>query len=187
MVIALVCALFLILLIVLAFTLLENYKLRCQIRTFDEARKWFRMAFRDDLTGLNNRTAYNQKIEDLQKGERRGSTGIILFDVDNFKMINDTKGHPEGDRVLKYVGSVLSEVFASTLYTVYRIGGDEFAVIGERVMEEEIIEVLLAVRERFIQDGDIRLSKGYSMVGKDVTKAIDDADKMLYVDKGAKK
>ena len=54
-------------------------------------------------------------------------------------------------------------------------------------MEEEIIEVLLAVRERFMQEGDIRLSKGYSMVGKDVTKAINDADKMLYVDKGAKK
>ncbi|MBE7040376.1 MAG: diguanylate cyclase [Ruminococcaceae bacterium] len=187
MVITLVCVVFLILVIVLAFTLYENYKLRRQIQTFDEARKWYRMAFRDDLTGLNNRTAYNQKIEELQKGKRRGSTGIILFDVDNFKMINDTKGHPEGDRVLRYVGSVLSEIFSSTLYSVYRIGGDEFAVIGERVMEEDVIEVLLTVRERFMKDGDIRLSKGYSMVGKDVTKAINDADKMLYVDKGAKK
>ncbi len=139
----LVFILFFTLLVALSVTICNNISLRKQIHTFDEARKWYRMAFRDDLTGLNNRTAYNQKIEDLQKGEGRGSTGIILFDVDNFKMINDTKGHPEGDRVLKYVGSVLSEIFSSTLYTVYRIGGDEFAVIGERVMEELLLKFYL--------------------------------------------
>lgn len=183
----LVFILFFILLVALSVTICNNISLRKQIHTFDEAKTWHRMAYHDNLTGLNNRAAYNQKIEELKQSEQRSLTGIILFDIDNFKNINDTKGHLAGDRVLQTVGSILMEIFSSTLYTLYRIGGDEFAVIGERVTEEELIARLLEVGERFEKETDIRLSKGYSMIGADIIKAFNDADKMLYVDKASKK
>ncbi len=183
----LVFAAILILVIALAVSLYYNYEFKKQIRFFDEARKWHRMAYKDDLTGLNNRAAFNQKIESLKQGERRGVMGILLFDIDDFKIINDSLGHLEGDRVLQTVATALSEVFSSTLFTVYRIGGDEFAVIAERVTEPELISHLVTLRDRFVKEGEVRVSKGYAMIGKDVMKAIRDADKMLYADKASHK
>lgn len=177
----------LVLILILILMMYQNHKLHQEIQGYSEARKWHRMAYHDNLTGLNNRAAYNQKIEELKQSEQRSLTGIILFDIDNFKNINDTKGHLAGDRVLQTVGSILMDIFSSTLYTLYRIDGDEFAVIGERVTEEELIALLLEVGDRFERETDIRLSKGYSMIGIDIMKAFNDADKMLYVDKASKK
>ena len=80
-------------------------------------------ASHDELTGVLNRSGY----ELLLSGIDFDSTCMILFDVDNFKNINDTFGHEVGDRVLERLARILKKQFRSEDY-VCRIGGDEFVV-----------------------------------------------------------
>lgn len=173
--------------VVILRLLYKNYLLRKQMQYIDEANMWHKLAFTDDLTGIYNRTAYNKHIAELKMRLTESRAGIILFDIDNFKAINDTKGHLEGDRVLQTVAGALSDIFSAPGYNVYRIGGDEFAVIGENISENEIIERLIMLRDRFEKKGDIRLSKGYAIIRDDIKQAFGDADKMLYTDKASKK
>ena len=84
----------------------------------------------DDLTGLPNRRALEQRLEaELSRGTRHQfKTTIALIDVDRFKLINDTLGHAAGDRYLVMIGQVLSR-HVRALDVVGRYGGDEFLVI----------------------------------------------------------
>ena len=93
---------------------------------------------RDQLTGVYNRIAikdlivskYNEAVED-------GSNGAVFFiDADNFKEINDTRGHDEGDRVLRYISSALVNCISAEGY-VCRYGGDEFIVYFPNMNEED--------------------------------------------------
>jgi diguanylate cyclase (GGDEF)-like protein len=87
------------------------------------------MATHDALTGLPNRTLFREKLEDaltrVQLGEQ---IGVLCLDLDHFKNINDTLGHPIGDKLLKAVTARLREC-ESELEMVARFGGDEFVII----------------------------------------------------------
>ena len=87
-------------------------------------------ARRDPLTHLRNRRAFDEHLEALveQATSRETPVALVLVDLDEFKEINDTKGHAVGDRVLVAVASVLDS-HARTGEEVFRIGGDEFAVV----------------------------------------------------------
>jgi ribonuclease P protein subunit RPR2 len=87
-------------------------------------------ARRDPLTHLRNRRAFDEHLEALveQAASREAPVALVLVDLDEFKEINDTKGHAVGDRVLVSVASVLDSQ-ARTGEEVFRIGGDEFAVV----------------------------------------------------------
>ncbi len=87
-------------------------------------------ARRDTLTHLRNRRAFDEHLEALveQATSRETPVALVLVDLDEFKEINDTKGHAVGDRVLVAVASVLDSQ-ARTGEEVFRIGGDEFAVV----------------------------------------------------------
>ena len=63
------------------------------------SQSWYDLAFKDDLTGLFNRRAYHMKIQELEKYKQR-RTWLLLFDIDDFKAVNDTKGHLFGDEIL---------------------------------------------------------------------------------------
>ncbi|MDH3388774.1 MAG: GGDEF domain-containing protein [Gammaproteobacteria bacterium] len=84
-------------------------------------------AYRDPLTGLNNRTSMEKNLPrevDLAKRHSQ-SMAILVMDLDGFKEINDTHGHDLGDQVLREVANVISQVVRNT-DLVYRYGGDEF-------------------------------------------------------------
>ena len=85
-------------------------------------------AERDSLTGLYNRSAALDRIETMLNTESRPCT-LITVDVDDFKAVNDTYGHPEGDRVLKELGAFLGQVMRKE-DVVARMGGDEFAIFA---------------------------------------------------------
>jgi diguanylate cyclase (GGDEF)-like protein len=87
-------------------------------------------ARRDALTHMRNRRAFDEHLEALveQATSREAPVALVLIDLDEFKEINDTRGHAVGDRVLVAVASVL-EHQARTGEEVFRIGGDEFAVV----------------------------------------------------------
>jgi diguanylate cyclase (GGDEF)-like protein len=84
----------------------------------------------DDLTGLPNRRALDQRVEEESKRSFRSGKPytMIMLDLDNFKAINDTYGHPMGDSVLKQVAQALRNAVRETDF-VARYGGDEFALI----------------------------------------------------------
>ncbi|MEJ2656045.1 MAG: GGDEF domain-containing protein, partial [Desulfobacterales bacterium] len=86
-------------------------------------------ATKDGLTGLFNRSAFDIRINDALKmfSEQGEPVSLILFDVDNFKWINDTLGHIAGDKVLKIVADCLRDAFRKNDF-IARYGGDEFAV-----------------------------------------------------------
>jgi len=89
-----------------------------------------REAIRDELTGLYNRRFFNERLLDEVDRARRygGSFSLIICDIDHFKAVNDSFGHPTGDKVLVRVASVLRENIRSS-DMVARYGGEEFAIL----------------------------------------------------------
>lgn len=144
----------------------------------------------DNLTRLYNRYGMDMELrEQLRQYEQEQSDSFYLIacDLDNFKHINDTWGHPEGDRALILVASALSKVAKRFDSEVFRIGGDEFVIITDKSDEGLAEAVTQAVRDEldlieFRDDFDIRMSIGYALY--DGVTSIDDllnnADKKLY-------
>ncbi|NCC29286.1 MAG: bifunctional diguanylate cyclase/phosphodiesterase [Gammaproteobacteria bacterium] len=101
------------------------------------------LAQHDALTGLPNRSLFRQRLEEaIPRTTRRGAEMAILFlDLDRFKVVNDTLGHPVGDVLLKQVGTRLSQAVRAS-DTVARLGGDEFVVISEDVREPNDAAIL---------------------------------------------
>lgn len=88
-----------------------------------------KLALTDPLTGLLNRRALQNFVDDLE--ESRAHTRVMLVDIDHFKTINDTFGHDMGDRVLVEFAELLEE-FAGHDALAARVGGEEFALVGSR-------------------------------------------------------
>ncbi len=88
------------------------------------------LALTDSLTGLSNRRSFDEALDDAAKSDRRfkQGTALLLLDLDGFKAINDTYGHPVGDALLMRVAMLLSKGLRET-DKVARFGGDEFAII----------------------------------------------------------
>lgn len=89
-----------------------------------------RLARTDDLTGLYRRGVFEERLRhDLAlAGRRNGMITVAYLDVDDFKVVNDTYGHAEGDQVLRAIASVLQRTTRKA-DTAARLGGDEFALI----------------------------------------------------------
>jgi diguanylate cyclase (GGDEF)-like protein len=96
------------------------------------------MALRDPLTGLGNRSFFSNRLESDIRDAKRAECGVavLLIDLDNFKDVNDTLGHPAGDALLRQVASRLLQNVRET-DTVARLGGDEFAIIATHLAEPE--------------------------------------------------
>ncbi|HEY7742345.1 MAG TPA: GGDEF domain-containing protein [Burkholderiales bacterium] len=100
----------------------------------------FRMAFRDELTGIPSRRALNEQLAALPNRYT-----IAMLDVDHFKKFNDTYGHDLGDQVLKMVGAHIARVGGGG--KAFRYGGEEFTVLFPGRDAEDAIPCLEAVRE----------------------------------------
>lgn len=89
------------------------------------------LSITDELTGLSNRRHFNEVIESERKRaiREKGSICLLMIDIDNFKKYNDTYGHQAGDRVLSRVGKLLKELSRRPTDSVFRLGGEEFALI----------------------------------------------------------
>ncbi|HZX25860.1 MAG TPA: EAL domain-containing protein [Telluria sp.] len=101
------------------------------------------LAHVDPVTNLPNRHEFNERLEfAMARARRRNTTvGLLLLDLDNFKVVNDTLGHDSGDVLLKLVAARLTGTLRST-DVVCRIGGDEFVVIVEPTDEAREVEAV---------------------------------------------
>ncbi len=149
----------------------------------------------DSLTSVKNRSAYEARLEDIQNRTSEGKIsgfGIVLFDVNNLKRINDELGHFMGDEYLKNACRLICTVYKNS--PVYRIGGDEFVVVLEgRPYEqrEQILEAFVREMDR-IKDSDLRpeekVSIAYGMAvyegsNDKIEAVVKRADELMYATK----
>src|ERR1051326_7545531 len=92
----------------------------------------------DSLTGIFNRRAFRSHLEAAWAQAQRDSEtiGLILVDIDDFKLINDTCGHPFGDSAMKHIADVFHNATLRPLDAVGRYGGDEFIAMWFGVKPE---------------------------------------------------
>lgn len=134
------------------------------------------LSFTDQLTGLFNRRKLDNDLKESIKDVDERPFAIIIGDIDDFKSINDKKGHVYGDEVLTNASKELRAVFG---YSSYRYGGDEFAFIVDSD-KEVIINSFEDIRRRLEKYG-LTMSFGvYFCKDKDNDNPLDFADKALY-------
>lgn len=97
----------------------------------------------DNLTGLDNRNAFNKMISELVEEQQYI---LMILDLDYFKTVNDSYGHQVGDEILLQFGQVLKNNLRSTDH-LYRIGGEEFCVILEQVTRNSGIQIAESLRK----------------------------------------
>lgn len=125
----------------------------------------------DALTGVLNRNSWNRQLEFMK--EIKGEQFILFLDIDKFKNINDNLGHEKGDEVLKFLGIWLKNSFR-ILDKVFRLGGDEFCVIGqvEESYRDEFIKKIQGLNESFNHSAKIFLKMDLTIsIGALVMKA----------------
>ena len=155
-----------------------------------------RLTRQDGLTGLFNRSTFVElSRSELKRAQRQGSTTtILLLDLDHFKRINDTWGHPAGDAVLRCVATLASSTLRST-DLVGRLGGEEFIVLlpntsidaGRRLADKLRLRLQSAVVEwdgnRIPVTASFGLSSTTPAENRDFDYLYTEADKALYLAK----
>lgn len=148
----------------------------------------------DPLTSLPNRMAFDEDLIHLieQYKLKKLSFSLLYADIDNFKQVNDTKGHDVGDEALKSVSSFCLSVLRHSDH-VYRVGGDEFAFLLLNIDENGIIETIermatLFANSPFPSFYNIGLSIGGIVYnGEDREEFVYNADQAMYMVKQDKK
>jgi diguanylate cyclase (GGDEF)-like protein len=140
-------------------------------------------AFHDALTGLANRTLFADRVAhalDRRVGPGRLRAAILFIDLDDFKVVNDSLGHPSGDLLLRTVTARLRRV-VRPFDTVARLGGDEFAVLIEDLAGPE---EAVTVAERFLEElaEPVDLQGTAVTIGASVGIALADTASMTYDD-----
>jgi diguanylate cyclase (GGDEF)-like protein len=130
-------------------------------KLFKEMQTLARLARMDGLTGLGNRLAFQEALQELRSGGR--SFGVIVADVDSFKLINDTTGHEAGDQALKEVAKRLRSCIRRNDLAA-RLGGDEFAIL--------LPDATVAALEEIVKRLESRMSFEFERNGRTVHVAV---------------
>lgn len=146
------------------------------------------LATTDELTGLLNRRAFEQRLgEEISRCTRHDrSVSVLLLDLDNFKQVNDTGGHHTGDEILRSVSTCMRTIFRQT-DVLARWGGEEFGVILPDTDTQGAVEAAERIREnisaiRFREIG-ITASIGVAGFSRETVSAqaiMRAADRQLY-------
>lgn len=176
------------------FLILEWRRFTVEVKKDQRLRLLQNESERDDLTGLLNHRALNQKINDLAKHKEIHDIVICGLDIDYFKAINDRYGHFVGNEVLNQFSTTLRDRIHSAFPHhgyVYRFGGEEFSVVVTNHPINEVYAVLKTAEGHFVQqpivttEGDqVRLSFSAGITNHLKNEPLGDtlkrADKMLY-------
>jgi len=150
--------------------------------------------YRDALTGLYNRRAFNEKLAQLldrngnytRRAKNISPTIYVMLDIDHFKTINDSKGHLQGDEVLLLLSRQMIESFREN-DLLFRYGGEEFAMVLMDVTPEQARQSLDRFREKiaayeFPDAKKVTVSIGYTLFDKTLAleELINQADAALY-------
>lgn len=155
------------------------------------------MARRDDLTGVRNSNAYREYIlsidSEIASGKEPAPFGIVMFDVNDLKLINDTRGHSFGDEIIQRASRMICEIYKHS--PIFRVGGDEFiAVLSEHDYEQRD-DLIRKLREESLANKRSRsgpvLACGMAVFDPEIDNGADSvyarADQLMYSDKKALK
>lgn len=171
---------------------LENTEKKLETQT-DQLASYLKEARTDGLTGLPNRKSFDKALDELYAAwqKQQQSFCIGLIDIDHFKKINDTYGHPAGDAVLKHVAKTL-QTELSDVVLVARYGGEEFGVLSLSALQDSanLLDRLRATisKMRIEHEGkfiDISLSAGVAEIvtGERIGPLVRRSDEALYASK----
>jgi diguanylate cyclase (GGDEF)-like protein len=146
------------------------------------------LAIHDVLTGLRNRTAFGEDLQNLLK--KKCDVALMMIDLDNFKLVNDRLGHDYGDRLLREVGKTIRETVPKGI-NVYRLGGDEFNIVFPFTEKKElkntarkVIDAIDTKCHQLLQGKtNVTASVGIAIApyhGEDVETLYKHADQALY-------
>ena len=151
-----------------------------------------RLSITDDLTGLYNRKHLMETLsgEVIRSGRHRHPFTLLMIDIDHFKQVNDTHGHPRGDEVLCRLAAVFRETIRDCDY-VARYGGEEFIVLLTEIEPHTSMEAAERIRRRCAQETilssdasiNVTVSIGAAFFpgdGDTPRKLIQEADRALY-------
>ena len=93
----------------------------------------------DELTDIYNRTALREEFQNMENDTIGNTYALVMIDLDNFKMLNDTMGHDKGDQCLREFGRILKNNCADSL--PFRFGGDEFCILFKNKTIEQIKDI----------------------------------------------
>ena len=142
-------------------------------------------ATQDALTGVRNKYAFVEAEQQLNAqilGKKTVSFAVVVCDINDLKVVNDTQGHKAGDQYIQSACRIICDVFSHS--QVYRIGGDEFAVICQG-RDYDHIEKLMEKMEASNTKGNVRIACGMAKFedDKDVETVFERADQRMYVHK----
>lgn len=151
--------------------------LSTRIKNIDFAADFKEQTLHDPLTGLYNRVGAERYADTHKAG------AFLFIDLDNFKQINDTFGHAEGDQVLRQVADVLRHAFRESDVTV-RLGGDEFAVFAQGSwndsdLDKRLDDTLHQLEQIVVSRDDVRIAMTASIGCIVETNGCDSFDEML--------
>lgn len=173
----------------------RTFELQVTLRELEEKNQELEQLNTEDaLTGIKNRRFFDKKLVMESRRSRREQTplSIIMLDIDRFKAINDTYGHPTGDQVIKAVASIIKNRLKRPLDEVVRYGGEEFVVLLPNTENKGAYDIAEQIRQTIAQSGvvvdgtDIKftISAGvYTDVANDINNPeifTECADKALY-------
>lgn len=148
-------------------------------------------AYKDGLTGVRNKLAYLETLADLETAIEGGELteyGVVVFDVNDLKTINDTLGHKVGDEYIKSGCSIICRHFDHS--PVFRIGGDEFVAIlkgSDYANRETLLETFQKVIRENQENGSVIVASGLAVYDALTDSSYDDvfrrADKSMYEQK----
>lgn len=146
----------------LAMVQLSNRLRRTSVRLQSTEAEAQYLAFHDPLARIPNRALFEDRLDQGLKEARRSGTNLAVFsiDLDHFKRVNDTLGHPAGDELIRQTASRLQAIVADE-GTVARLGGDEFAIIRNNVGSA-------AIAERLAQEVTTSLERPFDLGGHEV-------------------
>lgn len=170
-----------------------NFTLKELMSSQQHADAMSRLATLDSLTGIRNKTAFDNQLEVLEEEFEKDEKefGFVMIDLNNLKLINDNYGHDKGDISIKKLCGIICDVFAHS--PVYRVGGDEFIVLLQNEDFNNVESLVSAFRDRMRATyGDksalpwdrISAAIGYALYDPEFDDGIDSvksrADKEMY-------
>lgn len=148
-----------------------------------ESQEYKQLAMHDGLTNLSNRTAYQDKLSNLNASETgHRKTIIAMFDINDLKKFNDNIGHEAGDGYIKDCAYFINGFFRD-FSTLFRIGGDEFAVICSLDDKKKFYNAYEEMQKRYAETDRKRINYAYGYAEFDETKDNDLYDTVRRADR----
>lgn len=154
-------------------------------------------AMKDSLTGILNRKAFTQHIYDISNNQMPEDTFVIaMIDLDNFKKINDTLGHKEGDKALIIAAEKIQTETAKLHGNAFRYGGDEFVLVFRNESYNDVFKTCLQIKKNYektltkqMKELEASMSFGIAETNKNdtISDALTFADGAMYTFKKHKK